>query len=55
LLIRGLVRNDGKLSNRARKREFEKLTDTEIRAIEEKYAELFSCRFRILPEGAVDD
>ncbi|MBN2000519.1 Fic family protein [candidate division KSB1 bacterium] len=41
LLIRFLVQNNGKLSKRARQREFEKLTDTEIRAIEQKYAEIF--------------
>jgi len=41
LLIRFLSQNDGTLSNRSRKREFEKLTDDEIQAIEEKYAEIF--------------
>ena len=41
LLIRFLSQNDGKLSKRARRREFEKLTDDEIRVIEEKYAEIF--------------
>lgn len=41
LLIRFLGQNDGKLSKRARKREFEKLTDSEILAIEQKYAEIF--------------
>jgi hypothetical protein len=42
LLIRFLVQNDGKLSKRTRKKEFEKLTDTEIQAVEEKYAEIFN-------------
>lgn len=41
LLIRFLTQNDGKLSNRAREKEFEKLSDSEIKAIEEKYAEIF--------------
>ncbi len=41
LLIRFLSQNDGKLSKRARKREFEKLTDDEIQAIEKKYAEIY--------------
>ncbi len=41
LLIRFLSQNDGKLSKRARRREFEKLTDDETRVIEEKYAEIF--------------
>ncbi|MBW1800403.1 MAG: Fic family protein [Deltaproteobacteria bacterium] len=41
LLIRVLTQNDGKLSKRAREKEFEKLTDNEIKAIEEKYTEIF--------------
>jgi hypothetical protein len=41
LLIRFLSQNDGKLSKRARRGEFEKLIDDEIRVIEEKYAEIF--------------
>jgi hypothetical protein len=41
LLIRFLSQNDGKLSKRAREREFEKLTDSEAQAIETKYAEIF--------------
>jgi hypothetical protein len=41
LLIRFLTQNDGKLSKRAREREFEKLTDSEIQAIEQKYAEIW--------------
>lgn len=41
LLIRFLDNNDGKLSNRAKKREFKKLTDREIQVIEQKYAEVF--------------
>ena len=41
LLIRLLVQNGGKLSKRAREKEFEKLADREIQAIEQKYAEFF--------------
>ncbi|WP_232364199.1 hypothetical protein [Desulforapulum autotrophicum] len=41
LLIRFLSQNDGMLSKRARRREFEKLTDDEIRMIEKKYVEIF--------------
>lgn len=41
LLIRFLSQNDGKLSKRAREREFEKLTSSEIQVIEGKYAEVF--------------
>jgi Fic family protein len=41
LLIRFLSQNDGKLSKRAREREFQKLTDAEAQAIETKYAEIF--------------
>ena len=41
LLIRFLNQNNGTLSKRARKRGFEKLTDPEILAIEQKYAEIF--------------
>lgn len=41
LLIRFLVQNSGKLSKRAREKEFEKLTVSEIQAIEHKYAEIF--------------
>lgn len=41
LLIRFLSQNNGKLSKRAKKKEFEKLTNDEIRVIEEKYAEVF--------------
>lgn len=41
LLIRFLVQNNGKLSKRAREREFERLTVQEILAIEQKYAEIF--------------
>jgi len=33
--------NDGKLSKRAREREFEKLRESEIFVIEQKYAEIF--------------
>lgn len=42
LLIRFLTQNNGKLSKRAREREFKKLTDTEIRAIEKKFAEIWA-------------
>lgn len=41
LLIRLLTQNNGKLSKRAREREFEKLTDNEIQTIEERYTEIF--------------
>lgn len=42
LLIRFLSQNKGTLSKRGREKEFEKLTDREIRAIEHKYAEIFA-------------
>ena len=42
LLIRFLNQNTGKLSKRAKERELKKLTDREIQAIEQKYAEIFS-------------
>jgi len=41
LFIRFLTQNNGKLSKRAREKEFEKLTSLEIRAIEQKYEEIF--------------
>lgn len=41
LLIRFLSKNNGQLSKRAREREFGKLTNTEIHAIEQKYSEIF--------------
>ena len=41
LLIRFLAQNGGKLSKRAREKEFEKLTASEIRAIEQKHEEIF--------------
>jgi len=41
VLIRFLSQNNGKLSKRAKKREFNKLTDLEILTIEQKYAEIF--------------
>jgi Fic family protein len=41
LLIRFLGQNNGKLSKRAREKEFKKLTASEIQAIEQKYAEIF--------------
>ena len=40
LLISFLDQNDGQLSRRKREKEFAKLTDAEIEAIEEKYAEV---------------
>ena len=42
LLIRFLSQNDGNLSKRGRAKEFEKLTEKEIQAIEAKYAEVFN-------------
>ncbi|MBW2187634.1 MAG: cell filamentation protein Fic, partial [Deltaproteobacteria bacterium] len=42
LLIRFLSQNNGTLSKRARAGEFEKLTDLEIKAIEQKFAEIFT-------------
>ena len=42
LFIRFLVQNGGKLSKRAREREFKKLTVSEIQAVENKYAEIFN-------------
>ena len=47
LMIRFLSQNDGRLSNRGRAKEFEKLTEKEIRAIEEKYAEIFKSSYLI--------
>jgi hypothetical protein len=41
LFIRFLIQNNGKLSKRAREKEFEKLTSSEIRAIQQKYEEIF--------------
>ena len=41
LLIRFLAQNNGKLSKRAKEREFDKLTAPEIQAIEKKYTEIF--------------
>lgn len=41
LLIRFLSQNNGKLSKRAREQELEELTDPEVQAIEQKYAEIF--------------
>lgn len=42
LLIRLLGQNNGKLSNRARDKEFNQLTDAEIQAIEQKYEDVFT-------------
>ena len=41
LLIRFLTQNNGRLSNRARSKEFVLLTESEVRAIEVKYDEIF--------------
>jgi Fic family protein len=41
LLFRFLHQNDGRLSQRAREREFEKLVDREVERIERLYAEIF--------------
>ena len=41
LLIRFLRQNNGRLSKRARHKEFSALTDKEARAIENKYDEVF--------------
>jgi hypothetical protein len=41
LLVRFLEHNDGKLSKRARTREFDALTDEEVREIENRYREVF--------------
>jgi hypothetical protein len=41
LLFRFLDQNDGRLSRRAREKEFAKLTSKEVAAIEALYAELF--------------
>ncbi|MBN2645634.1 MAG: hypothetical protein JXR59_09210, partial [Desulfuromonadaceae bacterium] len=42
LLIRILSQHQGKLSKRAREREFIKLTEQEILEIQQKYSEVFS-------------
>jgi len=41
LLVRFLEQNNGKLSKRAREKEFERLTDQEIRIIEKQFKEIF--------------
>ncbi len=41
LLMRFLDQNKGVLSNRAKEKEFEKLSDEEVKEIEEKYKEIF--------------
>jgi hypothetical protein len=41
LLIRFLGQNNGKLSKRARDKEFNRLTDAEVQTIERKYDEIF--------------
>lgn len=40
-MIRFLRQNDGKLSRQARNNEFTNLTELEIKAIENKYDEIF--------------
>jgi hypothetical protein len=42
LLIRLLNQNDGRLSKRARDKEFNQLTEAEAQAIENKYDVIFS-------------
>jgi hypothetical protein len=42
LLVRFLEQNNGILSNRAREKEFERLTDKEVQAIERIYIEIFT-------------
>ena len=42
LLLRFLSQNNGSLSKRARDGEFEKLTNSEVQAIEQRFAEIFS-------------
>lgn len=41
LLINFLNQNNGKLSNRAKNKEFAKLTEREVQDIETKYEEIF--------------
>ena len=41
LLIKYLNKNNGKLSKRKRQKDFDELTEKEISAIEEHYAEIF--------------
>lgn len=42
LLVRFLEQNDGKLSNRAKQKEFEKLTEKEVHEIERKFDEIMN-------------
>ncbi len=42
LLINFLVQSNGKLSERAKSKEFKELTDTEVQAIENKFQEVFN-------------
>ncbi|MDY0374816.1 MAG: Fic family protein [Desulfobacterium sp.] len=51
LLIRFLSQNGGKLSRRARKKEFEKLTVSEVQAIEHKYAEIYMEHTQYIENG----
>lgn len=44
LLIRFLNQENGRLSNRARRKEFNSLTDDEVKTLEGKYADIFSQR-----------
>jgi hypothetical protein len=41
LLIRFLDQNNGRLSKRARDKEFSRLTEAEVQTIERKYADIF--------------
>ncbi len=50
LLIRFLSQNDGKLSKRARDKEFSKLTEAEVQTIERKYEDIFN-NFPVVPGG----
>ena len=52
LLIRFLFQNNGKLSKRGRSKEFDKLTDKEIQAIEAKYAEVFQQGAKLLKSAS---
>ena len=53
LLIRFLRQNDGKLSKRAREKEFSELTEEEVKAIEDKYNEVFPRIENRLPESNI--
>jgi hypothetical protein len=42
LIINFLVQGNGKLSERAKSKEFKELTDIEVQAIENKFQEIFN-------------